>query len=184
MHERRRREAGVPRTARLAVGGPAGETTDFGADYKLSPLERMLLTAAVCTEMSAPPTGRALLLGGGSAMALDVQGGYRAVCGRSIDGYKATTKWQAAVCEGQGRAPATEREEGGRFFPKDFKKIETPTAVAIFPAEMSEWPPRSYVDRMFNITQWTEMPRGGHFAALEEPELLVNDLVKFSRMVR
>jgi len=76
------------------------------------------------------------------------------------------------------------REEGGRFFPKDFKKIETPTAVAIFPAEMSEWPPRSYVDRMFNITQWTEMPRGGHFAALEEPELLVNDLVKFSRMVR
>ena len=60
-------------------------------------LEHMLLTAAVCTEMPAPPTGRALLLGGGSgppqqqsaaagggsAMALDVQGGYRAVCGRS-----------------------------------------------------------------------------------------------------
>ena len=76
------------------------------------------------------------------------------------------------------------REEGGRFFPKDFKKIEIPTAAAIFPAEMSEWPPKSYVDRMFNITQWTEMPRGGHFAALEEPELLVNDLVKFSRSVR
>ena len=76
------------------------------------------------------------------------------------------------------------REEGGRFFPKDFKKIENPTAAAIFPAEMSEWPPKSYVDRMFNITQWTEMPRGGHFAALEEPELLVNDLVKFSRSVR
>ena len=64
MHERRRREAGVPRTARLAVGGPAGETTDFGADHKFSALERMLLTAAVCTEMPAPPTGRALLLGG------------------------------------------------------------------------------------------------------------------------
>ena len=80
----------MPRTARLAVGGPAGETTDFGADHKFSPLERMLLTAAVCTEMPAPPTGRALLLGGGgpdppssralllgggSAMTLDVQGG-------------------------------------------------------------------------------------------------------------
>jgi len=76
------------------------------------------------------------------------------------------------------------REEGGRFFPKDFKKIEIPTAVAIFPAEMSEWPPKSYVYRMFNITQWTKMPSGGHFAALEEPELLVNDLVKFSRSVR
>ena len=76
------------------------------------------------------------------------------------------------------------REEGGRFFPKDFKKIEIPTAVAIFPAVMSEWPPKSYVYRMFNITQWTKMPSGGHFAALEEPELLVNDLVKFSRSVR
>ena len=75
------------------------------------------------------------------------------------------------------------REEGGRFFPEDFKRIEIPTAVAVFPAEMSEWPPRSYVERIFNITQWTEMKSGGHFAALEEPDLLVNDLVKFSRTV-
>ena len=51
-------------------------------------LERMLLTAAVCTEMPAPPTGRALLLGGGSAMGLGVQGGYRAVCGRSRGGVR------------------------------------------------------------------------------------------------
>ena len=76
------------------------------------------------------------------------------------------------------------REEGGRFFPQDFKRIEIPTAAAIFPAEMSEWPPRSYVERLFNITQWTEMQGGGHFAALEKPDLLVNDLVKFSRTVR
>ena len=73
---------GLPRTARLAVGGPAGETTDFDADHKFSQLERMLLTAAVCTEMPAPPSSSALLLGG-SAMGLGVQGGYRAVCGRS-----------------------------------------------------------------------------------------------------
>jgi len=76
------------------------------------------------------------------------------------------------------------REEGGRFFPNDFKKIKIPTAAAVFPAEMSEWPPRSYVDRIFNITQWTEMPRGGHFAAMEEPELLVKDIVKFSKTIR
>ena len=76
------------------------------------------------------------------------------------------------------------REEGGRSFPSDFKKIEIPTAAAIFPAEMSEWPPRSYVDRVFNIIQWTEMPRGGHFAAMEEPELLVRDIVKFAKTVR
>jgi len=76
------------------------------------------------------------------------------------------------------------REEGGRFFPSAFKKIEIPTAAAVFPAEMSEWPPKSYVDRMFNITQWTEMPSGGHFAAMEEPELLVKDIVKFAKTIR
>ena len=76
------------------------------------------------------------------------------------------------------------REEGGRFFPKDFKRIEIPTAAAIFPAEMSEWPPRSYVERIFNIKQWTNMQSGGHFAALEKPDLLVNDIRKFSRSLR
>ena len=76
------------------------------------------------------------------------------------------------------------REEGGRFFPKDFKKIEIPTAAAIFPAEMSEWPPKSYVERIFNIQQWTEMPAGGHFAALEKPDLLVEDIRKFSKNLK
>jgi len=76
------------------------------------------------------------------------------------------------------------REEGGRLFPSNFKKIKIPTAAAIFPAEMSEWPPRSYVERIFNIKQWTEMPAGGHFAALEKPDLLVNDVRKFLRSLR
>jgi pimeloyl-ACP methyl ester carboxylesterase len=76
------------------------------------------------------------------------------------------------------------REEGGRFFPPNFKKIEIPTAVAKFPTEMSEWPPRSYVERIFNIKQWSEMPAGGHFAAWEKPDLLVNDIIKFLRSLR
>jgi microsomal epoxide hydrolase len=75
------------------------------------------------------------------------------------------------------------REEGGRFFPKDFKRIETPTGIAVFPAEMSEWPPRTYVERIFNVSQWTEMKSGGHFAAMEQPELLVNDIVEFAKKV-
>ena len=75
------------------------------------------------------------------------------------------------------------REEGGRYFPKDFKKIKIPTGIAIFPAEMSAWPPRSYVDRIFNVKQWTEMQYGGHFAAMEQPDLLVNDIVKFTRTI-
>ena len=75
------------------------------------------------------------------------------------------------------------REEGGRFFPKDFHRIEVPTSVAVFPAEMSTWPPRSYVDRMFNIKRWTKMLKGGHFAALEQPELLIDDIRAFARTI-
>mgnify|MGYP000567183852 CR=1 FL=1 len=76
------------------------------------------------------------------------------------------------------------REEGGRFFPKNFKKIKVPTAVAEFPKEMSEWPPRSYIKRIFNLKHWTKMKRGGHFAALEQPDLLVNDRRRFTRTLR
>jgi microsomal epoxide hydrolase len=54
----------------------------------------------------------------------------------------------------------------------------------MFPAEMSTWPPKSYLDRMFNIMQITEMPKGGHFAALEQPDLLVKDIVKFSSILK
>jgi len=76
------------------------------------------------------------------------------------------------------------REEGGRFLPKDFRRIEVPTAAALFPAEMSAWPPRSYVDRMFNIKRWTKMSKGGHFAALEQPALLIDDIRAFARTLR
>ena len=76
------------------------------------------------------------------------------------------------------------REEGGRFFPKEFKKIEIPTGIAVFPAEMSAWPPRTYVERIFNIKQWTKMKSGGHFAAMEQPQLLIDDIVQFARIIR
>ena len=76
------------------------------------------------------------------------------------------------------------REEGGRFLPKDFRRIEVPTAAALFPAEMLAWPPRSYAERMYNIKRWTKMPKGGHFAALEQPDLLVDDIRGFARSLR
>ena len=37
-------------------------------------------------------------------------------------------------------------------------------------------PPRSFVERAYNLTYWTELPRGGHFAAMEEPDLYVADV--------
>jgi len=76
------------------------------------------------------------------------------------------------------------REEGGRFLPKEGLPIQVPTAVASFPKEFLLFGPRSYVDRIYNITRWTEMPKGGHFAALEEPDLLVKDIREFAKTLK
>ena len=62
-------------------------------------------------------------------------------------------------------------------------RVEVPTACAVFPKEIS-LPPRRWVEAHYNLTRWTEMPRGGHFAALEEPGLLVDDIRAFFRTVR
>jgi len=59
-------------------------------------------------------------------------------------------------------------------------RIETPTGVAIFPGELLR-PPRHWAERIYNVRRWTEMPRGGHFAAMEEPELLADDVRAFFR---
>jgi microsomal epoxide hydrolase len=76
------------------------------------------------------------------------------------------------------------REEGGRVLSPEGKRVEVPTACALFPAELLAWPPRPYVERMYNVQRWTEMSRGGHFAALEAPDLLVEDIRVFARSLR
>ena len=73
------------------------------------------------------------------------------------------------------------REEGGRVLSTEGRRVEVPTGCALFPKELLAWPPRSYAERIYNITQWNEMPRGGHFAAMEEPTLLINEIREFSR---
>lgn len=58
------------------------------------------------------------------------------------------------------------------------RKIKSPLAVASFPAEIPIQP-RERVEKIANLVRWTNMPRGGHFAALEEPELLAADISEF-----
>jgi pimeloyl-ACP methyl ester carboxylesterase len=63
------------------------------------------------------------------------------------------------------------------------RRIEVPTACADFPKEVI-WSPRKWLEARYNITRWTEMPKGGHFAAMEQPQLLVEDVRAFFRTVR
>jgi pimeloyl-ACP methyl ester carboxylesterase len=58
--------------------------------------------------------------------------------------------------------------------------IEVPAGVATFPKDLT-YPPRELGERFLRVTRWTEMPRGGHFAALEEPMLYAKDVQEFVR---
>lgn len=75
--------------------------------------------------------------------------------------------------------------EGGltplTFGADDF--VHVPTAFAAFPHEISR-PPRSWIERGYDLRRWTEMPSGGHFAAAEEPQAFVEDLRAFYRPFR
>jgi len=66
---------------------------------------------------------------------------------------------------------------------KQGERISVPAAMAVFPGEIS-LPPREWGERSYNVTRWTEMPSGGHFAALEEPEKLAEDIRAFFRPLR
>ena len=62
-------------------------------------------------------------------------------------------------------------------------RIDVPTACADFPKEII-WSPRRWAEARYNITRWTVMAKGGHFAALEQPQALVADVRAFFRDLR
>lgn len=66
---------------------------------------------------------------------------------------------------------------------KPGERITVPTGYARFAVEIAR-PPREYIERAFNLQRWSNFPRGGHFAALEEPQLLVDDIRAFFRPLR
>lgn len=64
-------------------------------------------------------------------------------------------------------------------------RVTVPTGFASFPHEMvTLGPPKSALERDFNLTRFTKMPRGGHFGCFEQPKLFVGDVREFFRTVR
>ena len=70
-----------------------------------------------------------------------------------------------------------ESQRGRNFGPSDLY-VSVPTAVAVFPKEIFRIP-RAYAESRFNVVRYTRFDRGGHFAALEEPDLFVQDVQEF-----
>ena len=65
----------------------------------------------------------------------------------------------------------------------NWPRIEVPCGVSVFPKEIYR-SPRNWVEPRMNVTQWVEHEKGGHFAAMEQPEALLQDVRAFFRTVR
>jgi pimeloyl-ACP methyl ester carboxylesterase len=74
-----------------------------------------------------------------------------------------------------------ESQKSGRFPP--FDRVEVPTGCAVFPGEIIRMP-EAWARNLYNVTRFTRFDRGGHFAAMEEPDLFVEDVRAFFRTVR
>ncbi len=73
------------------------------------------------------------------------------------------------------------RQAGKAAIPQEFVRV--PTGVANFPAEITKMP-RAWVEARYEVVHWTQPPRGGHFAAMEVPDLFVDDVRTFYRALR
>lgn len=71
------------------------------------------------------------------------------------------------------------RWHGSPIGPED--RVRVPTAMAVFANEFvpEGQVPRSWYERLYQVRRWTAFPRGGHFAAMEEPDLLAGDIAEF-----
>lgn len=69
--------------------------------------------------------------------------------------------------------------ERGNAFAPVLTRVDVPTAFTWWPADIGPLPPRSWIERRYNLTKYTIMPRGGHFAPIEEPDLLAEQIAAF-----
>lgn len=92
-----------------------------------------------------------------------------------------TLYWMTQAISSSFRMYYEGRRKPLHFSAHDF--VRPPCAIACFPKEIVT-PPREWVERGYNVSRWTVMPKGGHFAAAEEPEMLAADLRTFFRDLR
>lgn len=93
-----------------------------------------------------------------------------------------TTYWVTGTIASASRLyyERAHEKSGAESLPQ---RIEVPTGCAIFPRDVRRVP-RPWAERLYNIQRWEEMPAGGHFASLEEPELFVSEIRAFFRHLR
>ena len=111
----------------------------------------------------------------------DCDGDLDAAIGRDDVLADVTLYWVTGTANSASRI-YLEAMRAGQFQPIT-ERIEVPTGAAIFPKETVK-APRPWAEAAWNIKRWTVMPKGGHFAALEVPDLLIDDVRAFFRDLR
>jgi len=92
-----------------------------------------------------------------------------------------TIYWVTQTIHSSMRLYFDHRRDPGLLGSRD--RVNVPTGVCLT-REPVDLAPREWAERSYRIQSWTELPRGGHFAALEEPEFLANDIRQFFRFAR
>jgi len=89
-----------------------------------------------------------------------------------------TAYWATATATSSTRLYYETRQSGATALPSAF--IGVPTGVANYAGEITRMP-RSWIEGSYNLQRWTDVPRGGHFAAMEVPDLFVDEVRAFFR---
>jgi len=92
-----------------------------------------------------------------------------------------TTYWVTATATSSARIYYEMRQIGRGALPQQY--VAVPTGIANFPGEVTRTP-RAWVEHRYNVTHWTNHDRGGHFAAMQVPDLYVDDIREFFRPLR
>jgi pimeloyl-ACP methyl ester carboxylesterase len=92
-----------------------------------------------------------------------------------------TVYWVTATATSSTRLYHELRQVGRGAIPQEY--IGVPTGIARFPGEVTRTP-RAWVEHRYNVTHWTEYDRGGHFAAMQVPDVFVDDVRTFFRTLR
>ena len=92
-----------------------------------------------------------------------------------------TVYWATATATSSTRLYYEMRQVGRDALPQEY--VAVPTGVANFPGEVTRTP-RAWAEHRYNIVHWTEHDRGGHFAAMQVPDLFVPDVRAFFRGLR
>ncbi len=92
-----------------------------------------------------------------------------------------TTYWVTGTATSSARIYYEMRQIGRGALPQEY--VAVPTGIANFPGEVTRTP-RAWVEHRYHVTHWTEHDRGGHFAAMQVPDLFVDDVRAFFRALR